>query len=39
MSNLTFFKFDDLGPARERAPLPERVMEGNPTRKIWVVYE
>ena len=29
MSNLTIFKYDDLGTAREGGPLPERVIEGN----------
>lgn len=37
MSNLTFFKFDDLGPARAGAPLAERLMEGNPQFKNWDV--
>jgi len=37
MSNLTFFKFDDLGPSRDRAPLPERLMEGNPQFRSWEV--
>ena len=30
MSNLAFFKFDNLGPGRESAPLPERLLAGDP---------
>ena len=37
MSNLTFFKFNDLGTAREGGPLPERVIEGNAKFKNWDV--
>jgi uncharacterized protein len=39
MSNLTFFKNDDLGPARDGAPLPERLMEGDPNFKNWDVEQ
>lgn len=37
MSKLAFFKFDNLGTPRERAPLPERLLEGNPTLRNWDV--
>lgn len=37
MSNLTFFKFDDLGPARDGVPLPGRLIEGDPRFKSWDV--
>ena len=37
MSNLTFFKYDNLGTAREGGPLPERVIEGDAKFKNWDV--
>ena len=37
MSNLAFFKFGDLGTARESVPLPERLIAGNPQFKNWDV--
>jgi uncharacterized cupin superfamily protein len=37
MSNLTFFRFNDLGRAREGGPLPERVIEGDAKFKNWDV--
>jgi uncharacterized cupin superfamily protein len=37
VSNLAFFKFNDLGTARESFPLPERLIEGNPQFKNWDV--
>lgn len=37
MSNLTFFKYNDLGTARVGGPLPERLMEGDPVFKNWDV--
>lgn len=37
MSNLTFFKLDDLGPARDGVPLPERLIAGDPRFKSWDV--
>ena len=37
MSNLTFFKPDNLGPGRESAPLPERLLAGDPRFTSWDV--
>jgi len=37
MSNLTFFKFDDLGTGRESVPLAERLLEGDPRFTNWDV--
>jgi len=37
MSNLTLFNFDNLGAARDGAPLPERLLEGNPRFRNWDV--
>jgi uncharacterized cupin superfamily protein len=37
VSNLAFFKLDNLGTARESLPLPERLIEGNPQFKNWDV--
>ncbi|CAN7445671.1 cupin domain-containing protein [Polaromonas sp. LjRoot131] len=39
MSNLTFFKLDNLGPGRESAPLPERLLEGDPRFANWDVEQ
>ena len=39
MSNLTFFKYDNLGTAREGGPLPERVIEGDAKFKNWDVEQ
>ncbi|SCX81331.1 cupin domain-containing protein [Microvirga guangxiensis] len=35
MSNLTFFKLDDLGEARDGEPLSGRLIDGNPRFKTW----
>lgn len=35
MTNLTFFKLDDLGEARDGKPLPERLVDGDPRFKTW----
>ena len=37
MSNLTFFKLDNLGPGRESGPLPERLIAGDPRFTSWDV--
>ena len=39
VSNLAFFKPDDLGPGRESAPLPERVLAGDPRLTNWDVEQ
>jgi uncharacterized protein len=39
MSNLTFFKLDNLGPGRESCPLPGRLLDGNPRFTNWDVEE
>jgi uncharacterized protein len=39
MSNLTFFKLDDLGPGRESGPLPERLLAGDPRFTSWDVEQ
>jgi hypothetical protein len=37
MSNLTLFKLDNPGAGRESAPLPERLIAGNPRFTNWDV--
>jgi hypothetical protein len=37
MSNLTFFKLNDLGPGKESVPVPERLLAGNPQFTNWDV--
>ncbi|WP_027799304.1 cupin domain-containing protein [Paraburkholderia dilworthii] len=37
MNNLKFFTVDDLGASRDGAPLPERLIEGEPQFKNWDV--
>jgi uncharacterized cupin superfamily protein len=39
MSNLTFFKLDNLGPGRESGPLPERLLDGDPRFANWDVEQ
>jgi uncharacterized cupin superfamily protein len=39
VSNLTFFKLDNLGPGRESAPLPERLLAGDPRFTNWDVEQ
>ncbi|MBI5275775.1 MAG: cupin domain-containing protein [Burkholderiales bacterium] len=39
MSNLTFFKLDDLGPGRAGVPLPERLIAGDPRFTSWDVEQ
>jgi uncharacterized cupin superfamily protein len=35
VSNLKFFKLNDLGEARDGQPLPERLVEGDPRFRTW----
>ncbi|NTG45410.1 hypothetical protein [Rhizobium rhizogenes] len=35
MSGMTFFDYDNLPEPRKGAPLPERLVEGNPTFLTW----
>ena len=35
MTNLTFFKLEDLGEARDGEPLPGRLVGGDPRFKTW----
>jgi uncharacterized cupin superfamily protein len=39
MSNLTFFKLNNLGPGRESGPLPERLIAGDPRFMNWDVEQ
>ena len=39
MSNLTFFRLDNLGPGRESGPLPERLIAGDPRFTNWDVEQ
>jgi len=37
MTNLTFFKLEDLGKAHDGKPLPERLVDGDPRFKTWEI--
>lgn len=37
MAKMKVFNMDELGPARESLPLPERLIEGSPEFKSWQI--